>query len=307
LGALSRLQKALTDGVLSKDFDGNQILSLLTDLLVNNWNEVPAALTWAAYDPTVTWANAENTGLGEIDTPGEYELQARSSERTNVYSLVSALATSGLGYIYENAQGQISYADATHRSQYLSANGYVDLTANQARAAGLRVETRAGDVRNQITIQYKNSQEASASDATSISTYGNLGQIISTTLEKTVDAEYQADFYLTLRKDPQAIFSEITFDLTNPEVDNSDRDNLLNVFMGQPVAINDLPANMGSIFQGFVEGWSFQAGYNTLSISLIVSPTAYSLQALQWDEILNTFTWSSVSPTLDWARATIIT
>jgi hypothetical protein len=307
LGALSRLQKALTDGVLSKDFDGDQILSLLTDLLVNNWNEVPAALTWAAYDPTVTWANAENTGLGEIDTPGEYELQARSSERTNVYSLVSALATSGLGYIYENAQGQISYADATHRSQYLSANGYVDLTANQARAAGLRVETRAGDVRNQITIQYKNSQEASASDATSISTYGNLGQIISTTLEKTVDAEYQADFYLTLRKDPQAIFSEITFDLTNPEVDDSDRDNLLNVFMGQPVAINDLPANMGSIFQGFVEGWSFQAGYNTLSISLIVSPTAYSLQALQWDEILNTFTWSSVSPTLDWARATIIT
>lgn len=307
LGALSRLQKALTNGVLSKDFDGDQILSLLTDLLVNSWNEVPAALTWANYDPTVTWATAENTGLGTIDTPGEYELQARSSERTNVYSLVSSLATSGLGYIYEDAYGRISYADAVHRSQYLSSNGYVDLTANQARAAGLRVETRAGDVRNEITIQYKNGQEASATDATSISTYGNLGQIISTTLENTVDAEYQADFYLTLRKDPQAIFSEITFDLTNPEVDNADRDNLLNVFMGLPVAINDLPANMGSIFQGFVEGWSFQAGYNTLSITLTVSPTAYSLQALQWDEIANTFTWSSVSPTLDWARATIVT
>jgi hypothetical protein len=307
LGALSRLQKALTDGVLSKDFDGNQILSLLTDLLVNNWNEVPAALTWADYDPTVTWANAENTGLGEIDTPGEYELQARSSERATVYSLVSGLATSGLGYIYEDAFGRISYADAVHRSQYLSANGYVNLTANQARAAGLRVETRAGDVRNQITIQYKNSQEESASDAASISTYGNLGQIISTTLEHDYDAEFQANFYLTLRKDPQAIFSEITFDLTNPELDDSDRDNLLNVFMGEAVAINDLPANMGSIFQGFVEGWSFQAGYNTLSVSLIVSPTAYSLQALQWDEILNTFTWSSVSPTLDWGRATIVT
>lgn len=307
LGALARLQKALSDGVLSKDFDGDQILSLLTDLLVNNWNEVPAALTWANYDPTVTWATAENTGLGTIDTPGEYELQARSSERTNVYSLVSSLATSGLGYIYEDAFGRISYADAVHRSQYLSANGYVDLTANQARAAGLRVETRAGDVRNQITIQYKNSQEASASDASSISTYGNLGQIITTTLENSVDAEFQADFYLTLRKDPQAIFSEITFDLTNPELDDSDRDNLLNVFMGEAVAINDLPANMGSTFQGFVEGWLFQAGYNTLSVSLIVSPTAYSLQALEWQEIANTFTWSSVSPTLDWARATIVT
>jgi hypothetical protein len=38
---------------------------------------------------------------------------------------------------------------------------------------------------------------------------------------------------LTLRKDPQAIFSEITFDLTNPELDDADRDNLLNVFMGE--------------------------------------------------------------------------
>ena len=307
LGALSRLQKALTDGVLSKDFDGNQILSLLTDLLVNNWSEVPAALEWQDYDPTVTWATAENAGLGTIDTPGEYELQARSAERTNVYSLVSGLATSGLGYIYEDAFGRISYADAIHRSQYLSANGYVDLTANQARAAGLRVETRAGDVRNQITIQYKNGQEANASDAASISAYGNLGQIITTTLENSVDAEYQADFYLTLRKDPQAIFSEITFDLTNPELDDSDRDNLLNIFMGEAVAINDLPANMGSIFQGFVEGWSFQAAYNTLSLSLIVSPVAYSLQALEWSEVPPARIWSGVSPTLDWARATIIT
>lgn len=307
LGALSRLQKALTNGVLSKDYDGDQILSLLTDLLVNSWNEVPAALQWQNYDPTVTWATAENTGLGTIDTPGEYELTARSSSRATVYSLVSALATSGLGYIYEDAYGRISYADATHRSQYLSDNGYVDLTANQARAAGLRVETRAGDVRNEITIKYKNGQEASASDAASIASYGNLGQIINTTLENAVDADYQADFYLALRKDPQAIFKEITYDLTNPEIDDADRDNLLNIFMGLPVAINDLPANMGSIFQGFVEGWSFRAGYNTLSISFTVSPTAYSLQALQWDEVSNTFTWSGVSPTLDWARATIVT
>jgi hypothetical protein len=309
LGALARLPKSLTNGVLSKDFDGNQILTILTDLLVNNWSEVAPTITWAGYDPTTTWATAENAGLGEIDTPGDYELAARSSNRTDVYSLVSALATSGLGYIYEDANGAISYADATHRSQYLSTNGYVQLTANQARAAGLRTETRAGDVRNNLTIKYgaTSSSEKSASDATSISTYGSLAQIITTTLHNAADATAQANFYLALRKDPQANFSEITYDLTNPEVDNSDRDNLIGVFMGMPVAISDLPANMGGIFQGFVEGWSFQAGYNTLSISLIISPTAYSLQALQWNEISNTFTWSGVSPTLDWANATIVT
>ena len=309
LGALARLPKALTNGVLSKDFDGNQIYTILSDLLLETWAEVPGALTWATYSPTATWAAAGNIGLGEIDQPGDYELAARSSNRTDVYSLVSALATSGLGYIYEDAQGRISYASALHRSIYLSANGYVQITANQARAAGLRIETRAGDVRNNLTIKYgaTSSAEKSASDATSILNYGTLSQIITTTLHNAADAEDQADFYLALRKDPQAIFKEITYDLTNPEVDNSDRDNLIGVFMGLPLAINDLPSNMGSIFQGFVEGWTFRAGYNTLSVSLNLSPVAYSLQALEWREISNSFTWSGVSPTLDWARATIIT
>jgi hypothetical protein len=309
LGALARLPKALTNGVLSKAFDGTQISIILTDLLLNNWSEVAGALTWANYTPTTTWAAAENVGLGEIDTPGDYELAARSSSRTDVYSLVSALSTSGLGYIYEDGFGRISYADSTHRSQYLQANGYVNLTANQARAAGLRIETRAGDVRNNLTIKYNatSSAEISASDATSISNYGTLSQIITTTLHNSADATAQANFYLGLRKDPQANFSEITFDLTNPEVDNSDRDNLIGVFMGQPVAINDLPANMGSIFQGFVEGWSFQASYNQVSVSLLISPTAYSLQALEWQQVSGTKIWSGVSPTLDWQRATIVT
>jgi hypothetical protein len=308
LGALSRLPKALTNGVLSRDFDGDQIWEILSDLLLNTWAEVPAAETWADYDPTTTWALAENVGLGEIDRPGDYDLAARGNSRTDVYSLVSALATSGLGYIYEDAFGRISYASASHRSLYLQSDGYVQLTANQARAAGLRVETRAGDVRNNVTIQYgaNSNNEVNASDADSILQYGTLSQIIATTLHDSADATQQANFYLDLRKTPQAIFSEITFDLTNPELDNGDRDNLIGVFMGEAVAINDLPPNMGGIFQGFVEGWSFQASYNQLSVTLNISPVAYSLQALQWDEISAAFDWSGVSPTLDWARATIV-
>jgi len=142
LGALARLPKALTDGVLAQDFDGNQILTILTDLLLNQWNEVPAALQWNTYDPTTQWQDAENTGLGEIDTPGNYELAQRSSSRTDMYSLVAALATSGLGYIYENAQGQISYADSLHRSIYLATYGYTDLSANDAQGSGLTIQSR---------------------------------------------------------------------------------------------------------------------------------------------------------------------
>ena len=309
LGALARLPKVLTEGVLSKDFDGNQIQTILSGVLFGSWAEVAGVQTWATYDPTVTWANAENNGLGEIDTPGNYELAARSSSTIDVYSLVSALATSGLGYISEDSLGRISYADSTHRTTYLAANGYVDLDANQARAAGLRIETRAGDVRNYLTIKYDatSSSEETAFDTTSIGQFGTLAQIITTTLHNATDAEDQAIFYLSLRAQPQPIFSEITFDLTNPELDDGDRDNLINVFMGQAIALQNLPLNMASgTFQGFVEGWGFKASYNQLSVTLLLSPLAYSLQAMVWNDVPVTETWASVSPTLDWENATIV-
>jgi hypothetical protein len=309
LGALARLQKALTNGVLTQDFDGDQIYTILSAVLFAQWQQVPAAETWANYDPTVTWANAENTGLGEIDTPGNYELAQRSSSRTVVYDLVAALATSGLGYIYEDANGLIGYADSTHRTTYLSTNGYTDLTANHALGRGITIKTRAGDVRNDITIKYNqnSSSEVSDTDADSIYTYGNLAQIITTTIKHQADAEDQAAFYLTLRANPQPIFDQITYALTNPELDNGDRDSLINVFMGQPIALNNLPTNMSAgTFQGFVEGFTFRASFNELAVTLVMSPLAFSLQAMQWNDVPINETWASVSQTLTWEYATIV-
>jgi len=307
LGALARLQKALTLGVLSKDFDGDQIYTILEDLLVNNWAEVPAALTWATYTPaTTTWANAENTGLGEIDRPGNYELAARGSSQTVTWNLVADLATSGLGYLYENAQGQISYADSTHRSIYLAANGYTDLDANQALGRGIKIQTKAGDIRNDVSIVWKSGTQT-ATDAASIALYGKLAQQITTSLEHSADALSQANFYLTLRAQPQAFLESITFALTNPELDDADRNSLINVFMGQPISLANLPVNMQSgNFLGFVEGWRFQASYNELSVTLIVSPLPFSLQAMEWQDVSVAETFNTLSGTLDYAHALVV-
>lgn len=308
LGALARLPKALTDGVLTQEFDGVQIATILHDVLFDSWSEVPASLTWATYDPTITWANAQNTGYGEIDT-GNYELAARSSERTDVYSLVAALATSGLGYLYEDAQGRIGYADSTHRTNYLATNGYVEVSGNKALAGGVRIQTRAGDVRNSITLKYNSSSasETTATDAASIAEYGQLAQIITTTIKHQADAEAQAAFYLTLRAQPQANFDAITYELANSEITDAERDALIGVFMGMPISIPDLPLNMVSgQFLGFVEGWTWRAAFNQLSLTINASPIAYSLQAMRWNDVPITETWSSVSPTLDWQSATIV-
>ena len=223
LGALAKLPKTLTDGVLSKDYEGNQIYTILSAALFNTWADVPAATTWATYTPTTTWANAENSGLGDIDRPGDYELMARSSDVTDMYSLVSALATSGLGYLYEDAQGRIGYADSTHRSQYLASNGYTMLSGNHALSRGIRTIRRLGDLRNKVTIQWR-SGDTTAEDLTSIDQYGSQADIIPTTLHNSADATAQANFYLGIRAWPQDVFESITFTLGNSEIDDSDRD-----------------------------------------------------------------------------------
>lgn len=306
LGALARLPKVLTEGVLSKDYDGDQIYSILEGILYGAWNEVPAALTWAAYNPTTTWANAENSGVGEIDRPGNYELTARSADVTDAYSLVAALASSGLGYIYEDSSGRIGYADSTHRGTYLATNGYVDLSANEALAAGLETAIRAGDVRNSITISYKANAQVTDSDPDSIALYGSLAQNISTSLENLADATSQAAFYLALRAYPRANMNAITYQLGSPSVGDSDRDALIGVFMGMPVNIADLPTNMGTNFQGFVEGWQFSAGYNSLALTLYITPISYSLDAFRWNDVPASETWNTLSPTLTWLEATVV-
>lgn len=302
LGALSRLPKALTEGVLSKELDGVQIETILTDLLVNTWNEVPAALEWVTYPATETWANAQNTGLGEIDS-GIYELQARTADVTDMYSLVSELANSGFGYLYEDAQGRINYAGADHRQNYLAANGYTTLSANQALSAGIRTITQAGDVRNDIALKYRGGTEY-ATDTQSILTYGKLSQSITTTLHNEVDAESQAQRYLDLRRFPRAKFESITFPITSPELSDSTRDALLGIFMGQPIKLTDLPLNIsGGQFEGYVEGWTWNVSYNSITLTINVSPIEFSTVAVYWSQVSASETWNTLSNTLTWENA----
>jgi hypothetical protein len=307
LGALSKLPKAITEGVLSKDFDGDQIFEILSEILFSQWNAVPAAETWNDYDALTTWENAENAGLGEIDRPGDYELAARSADTTDIYSLVSSLATSGLGYIYEDAAGRIGYADSTHRSQYLAANGYAYVDAGWAYANGIATSKRLGDVRNKVTITYKNGQQETAEDAESIQTYGTQAQNIQTSIEDGADALSQAQFYLDIRAFPQYQFKSITFPMSNPNIPDISRDQAFNIFMGLPLDIEELPANIaGGRYQGFVEGWTWTTRFNALDLTIIVSPIAYSLQAYRWTSVPADLEWNAVSTDFDWNNATIV-
>ena len=309
MGSLVKLAKELYSGTISQDEDGNQIYDLLSSVLLGSWNDVPAATTWSGYNATETWTNALNLGLGEIDQPGLYTMENRAAETDTIFNIAQLIANSAFGYLYEDNEGNIGYADADHRQTYLLANGYVDLDARHALSQGLSTITRSGDIRNDVYINYGNNfgSQETATSAISIATYGYKAESIQSVLHSAVDAQAVADRYIAQRAFPQPAFQSITFPITNPEIDNSDRDNLLGVFMGQPLNIQNLPAQISNgEFEGYVEGWSWSTRFNELFLTINLSPVAYSQVAMRWNTVPIGEAWNTLSTTLTWEYATIV-
>jgi hypothetical protein len=309
MGSLVKLAKEIYNGTISQDEDGDQIYALLSSVLLGTWAEVPAASTWATYDATEQWLNASNLGLGDIDTPGLYTMENRAADPDTIYNIASLIANSAFGYLFEENNGDIGYADADHRQTYLIANGYVDLDANHALGQGLSTITRSGDIRNDIYINYGNNfgSQETATSASSIATYGYKAESINSVLHDATDAQDVADRYIAQRAFPLPAFQSITFPITNPEIDNSDRDNLLGVFMGQPLNLLNLPNQIaGGEFEGYVEGWSWSTRFNELFLTINLSPVAYSQVAMRWNTTPIVETWQTIDPTLTWEYATIV-
>ena len=307
VGSLSKLTKALFPDALAKTEDGNQIYDILNELLINSWYEVAPALRWMDYDPTTTWANAENVGLGEIDQPGLYEMISRSAEPASSYNLCAQIAQSALGQIYEDKAGQVCYADADHRTAYLSTYGYTTISANYATPSSVKSILQIGKIRNSLVFNYGNNyaNQATALDADSIANYGRYQRSVSSNLHNLSDVEDVMERELGLRAIPREQLQSITFRLDNSELPDAERDKLIDVFFGQPVVINNLPINMfNGSFNGFVEGFAIKATPQYVDFTLTLSPTDFSLVAPQWDTVSpSNLVWTGVNATLIWQNA----
>jgi hypothetical protein len=306
VGALAKLPKAIYTDSVAHGLDGEQIRIILENLLVNQWQEVAPALQWVNYDPTTTWANAENVGVGEIDT-GLYQMDNLSADDRNTQTLVQQIADSALGNLYEDKQGRIGYADADHRTNYLQANGSTQLDGNYASPASVKSILQIGKIRNSEIVRYGNDYGStySATDDASIIAYGRYQRSFDSNIRYLSDIEIIIERDLSLRSVPRTQLDQITFRLDNPLMPNALRDDLINLFFGEPVVITNLPFNMfEGYFSGFVEGISIRATPTFVDATIYVSPTDFSLIAPTWATVLPTNTiWSGVNGTLQWSKA----
>jgi hypothetical protein len=236
-----------------------------------------------------------------VDSPGIYEFDHTGSFVADAYSTAAKYAGMANGYIYETADGEVGFANESRRSVDVTANGYMTIPENYILWRSVSSNKSLGDILNSINLVY-GSGTKTASDATSISTYGLLGASITTELHHAAEAQELADKYVALRRVPRLNMSAFTIQLDSPNVSSADLDDLLQMTMGKALEINDLPVPLiPTNYYGFVEGWILQVTRNQAAISLTTSESSYSIQPTRWQDVSASLAWNAVGAAVQWA------
>jgi hypothetical protein len=307
IGSLARLTKAIYNTALAEGLDGAQIAEILGAALNLTWAEVTPTVTWDTYPATQTWADAESY-IGSIDS-GFYTMIALAANASaKSQTLADQIATSALGQLYEEKDGDVSYDDADHRSNYLAANGFTNLDGSYATPSSITSTTQIARIRNSLIYRYATGYAStySTSDTDSIASYGLFERSFDSNIKTLTDITDIATRELNLRKNPRGSLGAITFRLDNPDMPDSMRNDLIGVFFGEPVLITNLPSNLlDGQFDGFVENVALRATPSFTEITLYVSATDFSLSTTQWETVLPaSLIWTGVNATLTYANAT---
>jgi hypothetical protein len=307
IGSLAKLTKAVYNTALAEGLDGAQIAAILGAALNLSWAEVTPTITWDTYPATVTWNDAENY-IGTIDSGFYTMIALAANASTKSLTLADQIANSALGQIYEEKDGDVSYDDQDHRSNYLAANGFTNLDGSYASPRSIQSTTQIARIRNSLIYRYATGYGStySVSDSDSIALYGLFERSVDSNIKNLADITEIASRELNLRKTPRASLGAITFRLDNPDMPSAMLDSLIGIFFGQPVLIDNLPSNLlDGIFDGFVENVALNATPTYVDITLYVSATDFSLSTTQWETVTPaSLIWTGVNATLTWTNAT---
>ncbi len=306
-GSLALLNRRLagTSGY-AKEFDGDRVYNILYEAFVTEWDDLDNVSTWNDQPNTVTWANYDGANLAlvdglatDIDRPGQYELYAYNDGEASGLQLAQTAADSGRGVLWEAADGSIHYADYAARAL----NSALTLTADDLLANGLVNNAQLGNLVNNVTIEYKANATETARDDQSAIIYGELSGTKSTWLEKGLDALAQAEAYLESRSYPRIYPEELSIALHSPTVSDATRDALAAVYNGQRVQTNALPEVFGQVFDGFIEGWTWELTRYEAFLNLYCSAYSETYLSEIWLQVPQTTTWNTYNATTTWENA----
>jgi hypothetical protein len=304
IGPLGQLNRRLVGSTnFPKQFDGDRVLAILTEAFLTEWDDVSPTLTWAGLPAGATWESYDAVGqslvddlIANVDTPGQYELEAYNDGVTDAWSLAQIAANSGRGVLWECSCGEIHYDDYQARA---TATPLV-LTGDDLLAQGLRTSAQWGEIVNDVTVTYR-AGSTNARDEQSIILYGQLSGTRSTVLHNLASAQGQAADFLESRAFPRMYPEQLTIPLHSPTVSDATRDALAAVYNGLRVSTTELPAVFGTTFDGFVEGYTWNLTRYTAELALTCSAYSETYQSIIWYQIPPTTTWAGYTPsTTEW-------
>ena len=235
----------------TQDYAGAQILSMMSDWGLTNQ---------PFYDSTTM-----------PQTGGALLTAVTHTGTDNLYDVIRLAAQSAGGVFYDRADGSIWYdrrADRTSRTAFSLSTS--DINADIAFTRSIT------DIGNSIVVA-RPSTDATASDTTSISKFGERQGTRDTRLNSLTDAQTLANAYLAARKSPVWRPDVVSCTLTGPDMTDTTRANLLGVFCGSKVTI-PVPSQIGGgTATYFVENFTWTLGVGYLNVSLGLAPTADSI------------------------------
>ena len=306
-GGLSRLAAKEANIVgYPEQKDGDRIVSVITDTFGLKWNEIPPTQIWDDYT-TETWNDLLGVDISDIDTPGTYDLFDSTGDpgAINALSYVQIVADSGSGFIFETTTGGIGYQDQDHRADYVTANGFINISKNFILADGINVTTSRNEIINDAIVTYGDPTASfETEELDSISLYGRVTTSIDTFLKTSTDAETLADRIVLLNAYPEPVIQGIKIQIDAPTMTQPLLDALVGVFFGMPVSVTDFPALLfpGQFF-GYVEGWEWDIDRFTATLTLNVSDFTFSAVPVAWQDVFVSEIWDTIDPALQWQDA----
>jgi hypothetical protein len=235
-----------------------------------------------------------------VDSPAIYEFAARTASPIDAYTAAASFAQQAFGYVYETADYKVGFANETRRTTDAKANGYKVIPNDYILWNNVSSQKTLADILNNMTLTY-DSGTKTATDATSISEYGQVDGSISTSLHNGTDAQTQADRYVTLRANPRTSVSSFTIPINSTNVTDVMKDFFISMSMGEAIEITELPmALKNTNYRGFVEGYSFSINQYEMILNLVTSDYTYSFTPTRWQDVSASLTWNGVGATVQW-------
>ena len=237
----------------SLDYAGAQILAMMSDWQQGNRGTV-------TYNSTTM----PQTGGATLDA-------VTPTDTDNLGDVIRYTASSAGGVFYERANGDVYYdrrADRNSRSAFTLSASDID--------SGVSFTKSITAIGNSITVA-RTGTDATASDSTSISKFGKRDGIRDTRLHVLSEAQTIANSFIAGFKSPVWRPDVISCNLSNPDMTNTTRANLLDVFCGSKVTI-PIPSEIGGgTGTYFVENFMWTLGVGTLTVTLGLAPTNDSI------------------------------